>query len=82
MQLSRVTRIGRVESFTEGGRIVGHHSKVFIGIDASKNSNAVAIAEAGRDGEVCYLGAFDTGEAATRKWIARPAARHGKLTIC
>lgn len=61
---------------------MGHHSEAFIGIDTSKNSNAVAIAEAGRDGEVCYLGAFDTGEAATRKWIARLTARHRKLTFC
>lgn len=61
---------------------MGHHSEAFIGIDTSKSSNAVAIAETARDGEVRYLGAFDTGEAATRKWIARLAAKHGKLTFC
>lgn len=61
---------------------MGHHSEAFIGIDTSKNSNAVAVAEAARDSEVRYLGAFDTSEAATRKWIARLAARHGKLTFC
>jgi transposase len=44
--------------------------------------NAVAIAEGGRDGEVRYLGEFDTTEAATRKWIARLAAKYGKLTFC
>jgi transposase len=61
---------------------VGHHSEAFVGIDTSKSTNAVAVAVAKRDGEVRYLGAFDTSEAATRKWIARLAARHGKLTFC
>lgn len=61
---------------------MGQHSEAFVGIDTSKSSNAVAIAEAGRDAEVRYLGAFDTSEAATRKWIARLAATHAKLTFC
>lgn len=61
---------------------MGQHSEVFIGIDTSKLKNAVAIAEAGRDGEVRYLGEFDTTDAATRKWIAKLAAKYGKLTFC
>jgi hypothetical protein len=44
--------------------------------------NAVAIAEAGRKGEVRYLGEVDTGEAATRTLIAKLAAKYGKLTFC
>jgi hypothetical protein len=58
---------------------VGHHSEAFVGIDTSKNTNAVAAAEAGRDGEVRYLGAFDTGEAATRKWVGKLAATYCPL---
>jgi transposase len=61
---------------------VGHHSEAFIGIDTSKLKNAVAIAEAGRDGEVRYLGEFDTSEAASRKWIAKLASKYSKLTFC
>ena len=61
---------------------MGQHSEVFVGIDTSKLKNAVAVAEAGRDGAVRYLGEFDTTEAATAKWIARLAARHGTLTLC
>jgi len=61
---------------------VGHHSEAFIGIDTSKLRNAVAIAEAGRRGEVRFLGEVDTGEAATRKLVAGLAARYGKLTFC
>jgi transposase len=61
---------------------VGHHSEAFIGIDTSKLRNAVAIAEGGRTGEVRYLGEFDTTEAATRKLVAKLAAKYVKLTFC
>ena len=44
---------------------MGHHSEAFVGIDTSKLRNAVAIAEAGRRGEVRYLGEIDTSETAT-----------------
>jgi transposase len=61
---------------------VGHHSEAFIGIDTAKLRNAVAVAEAGRNGEVGYLGEVDTSEAATRKLVARLAAKYRKLTFC
>ena len=59
-----------------------HHNEVFVGIDTSKLKNAVAVAEAGRDGEVRYQGAFDSSAAVTRKWVARLAAKYGKLRFC
>ena len=55
---------------------MGHHSEVFIGIDTSKLRNAVAIAEAGRNGEVRYLGEIDTSEAATSKLVASLARKY------
>jgi len=61
---------------------MGQHSEAFIGIDTSKLKNAVAIAEGGRGGEVRYLGEFDTTAAATRKLVAKLAAKYGKLTFC
>jgi transposase len=61
---------------------VGHHSEAFVGIDTSKLKNAVAIAEAGRGGEVRYWGEIDTSEAATRKLIAKLEAKYSKLTFC
>ena len=61
---------------------MGQHSEAFIGLDTSKLKNAVAIAETGRDGEVRYLGEFDTTEAATRKLVAKLAAKYSKLTFC
>jgi transposase len=61
---------------------VEHHNEVFVGIDTSKLKNAVAVAEAGRDGEVRYQGAFDSSAAVTRKWVARLAAKYPKLRFC
>jgi transposase len=61
---------------------VGHHSEAFIGIDTAKLRNAVAIAEAGRNGEVRYLGEVDTSEVATRKLVAGLSARYRRLTFC
>ena len=61
---------------------MGYHSEAFIGIDTAKLRNAVAVAEAGRRGEVRYQGEVDTSEAATRKLVAGLAARYCKLTFC
>lgn len=61
---------------------MGHHSEAFIGIDTSKLKNAVAIAEAGRGGEVRYWGEIDTSEAATGKLVAKLEAKYRKLTFC
>ena len=55
---------------------------VFVGIDTSKLRNAVALAEAGRGGEVRFLGEIDTTDAATRKLVARLAAKYSRLTFC
>ncbi len=57
-------------------------SEAFIGIDTSKLKNAVAVAEAGRAGEVRYLGESDTTDAAVRKLAAKLSAKYSKLTFC
>jgi transposase len=59
---------------------VGHHSETFMGIDTSKSRNADA--EGSRGGKVRYLGEFRTTEAATRKLVAKLAAKFCRLTIC
>jgi transposase len=61
---------------------VGHHSEAFIGIDTAKLRNAVAVAEAGRRGEIRYLGEIDASAAATRKLVASLAGKYRKLTFC
>jgi transposase len=59
-----------------------HCSEVFVGIDTSKLTNAVAVAEAGRKGEIRFLGTFPADPASTRKWIGRLAAKHAKVSFC
>jgi hypothetical protein len=44
------------QSLKQGGRVVGHHTEAFVGIETSKLRNAVTIADGGRGGEVRYLG--------------------------
>ena len=39
---------------------MGRYSEVFVGIDTAKKKHAVAIADAGRDGETRYLGEIDS----------------------
>ena len=58
------------------------YSEVFVGIDTSKLKNAVAVAAAGRGGEVRFLGKIDTTDAASAKLVAKLAAKHGRLHFC
>ena len=57
-------------------------SEVFIGIDTAKAHNAVAVAEAGRDGEVRYLGTFDNTPDAVAKLVRKLADRYETLHFC
>jgi transposase len=59
-----------------------HHTEAFVALDTAKLRNAVAIADAGRNGEIRYLGEFDNTEAATRKLVTKLASKHARLTFC
>ena len=59
-----------------------HHSEAFVGIDTSKLTNAITIAEGGRAGEVRYYGEIPTTDAASRKLITKLAATYRTLTFC
>jgi transposase len=61
---------------------MGDYTEVFVGIDAAKLKNAVAIAEAGRSGEVRYLGEIENTREATRKLVAKLAAKYSRITFC
>ena len=51
--------------------------------DTSKLRNAVAIADAGRDGEVRFFGEIDNTPAATAKLVRQAfAAKYERLTFC
>ena len=57
------------------------HSVAYVALDTSKLRNAVAIAAAGRDGEIRYLGEIDNAPAATAKLARRLAKKHATLTF-
>ena len=58
------------------------HSVAYVALDTSKLRNAVAIAEAGRDGEIRYLGEIDNTPVATGKLVRKLASKHAALTFC
>jgi transposase len=61
---------------------MAHHSEAFVAFDTAKLRNAVAVADAGRNGEIRYLGEIDNTEAATRKLITQLASKYRRLTFC
>jgi transposase len=61
---------------------VDDYSEAFVGLDTSKLRHSVAIAEAGRAGEVRFLGEVENDETATRKLVKKLSARYRRLTFC
>src|SRR5439155_16548147 len=58
------------------------HSEAFVAFDTSKLRNSVAIAEAGRAGEVRFLGEIENSAAATAKLVRKLAGNYQRLTFC
>jgi len=58
------------------------HSEAFVAFDTSKLRNAVAIADAGRSGEVRFVGEIDNTAAATSKLVKKLASKYGRLSFC
>lgn len=58
------------------------HSEAFVAFDTSKLRNAVAIAEAGRSGEVRFLGEIDNTAGATANLVKKLAAKYDRLSFC
>src|SRR3954454_3848352 len=55
----------------QGGRSMAETTEAFVGIDVAKLRNAVAVADAGRDGEVRFYGEVDASPESTtspRRW--------------
>lgn len=61
---------------------MAEYSEAYVGIDTSKTRNAVAIAEAGRSGEVRYYGEIETTPAATRKLVKKLSGKYDQLYFC
>src|SRR6516225_153114 len=57
-------------------------SEAFVAFDTSKLRNAVAIADAGRTGEIRFLGEIDNTPAATAKLARKLADKYARLTFC
>jgi transposase len=58
------------------------HTVAYVALDTSKPHNAVAIARAGRDGEVRYLGEFPNDPTTTAKLVRRLAKQYARLKFC
>src|SRR5216684_2317572 len=61
---------------------MGDHIEAFVAFDTSKLRNAVAIAEAGRAGELRFLGEIENSGTATGKLVRKLAAKYERLTFC
>ena len=59
-----------------------NHSEAFVAFDTSKLRNSVAIAEAGRSGDVRFFGEIDNTPTATEKLVRKFVAKYGRLTFC
>ena len=46
-------------------------SEVFVGMDVSKDSHAVAVAESGRDGEARFYGEIGSDGASVRRFVRK-----------
>lgn len=57
-------------------------SVAYVALDTAKLRNAVALAEAGREGEIRFLGEFENTPAETAKLLRKLAARYGRLVVC
>ena len=56
--------------------------EAFIGIDVAKLRNAVAIADAGRDGEVRFYGEVDASPDSMRRLAGKLAGKYQRLHFC
>ena len=57
-------------------------TEAFVGIDVAKLRNAVAVADAGRDGEVRFYGEVDASPESMRRLAAKLASKHERLHFC
>ncbi len=54
----------------------------FVGIDVAKSRNAIAVADAGRDGEVRFFGEVDASQASMRRVVQRLASKFDDVHFC
>ncbi len=57
-------------------------SGVYVGLDTSKLKISVAVAEAGRDGDVRFIGDIDSTPEAVERFVVKLGKRHRRLAFC
>src|SRR3954469_24030463 len=65
-----------------GGRTMAEMREAFVGIDVAKLRNAVAVADAGRDGEIRFHGEVDASPESMRRLAAKLAGKYERLHFC
>ena len=65
-----------------GGRAMADYREAFIGIDVAKLRNAIAIADAGREGEVRFFGEVDASNSGMRHVVQRISAKFDRAHFC
>src|SRR5919199_5521310 len=73
---ARVAPDGPAPSLKHRGRAMQEESEVYVGLDTSKLKISVAVAEAGRDGDVRFLGGIDSTPEAVERLVRKLAKRH------
>ena len=58
------------------------YREAFVGIDVAKLRNAIAVADAGREGEVRFVGEVDASDACVRRVVQRIAAKFDHVHFC
>jgi transposase len=71
-----------MQSFNLEDRAMVAKTEAYVGIDAAKLRNAVAIAEEGRDGEVRYFGEVDASTESMRRMLTKLASKYERLHCC
>src|SRR4051794_4257927 len=73
---------GPARSLPRRGRAMQGDDEVYVGLDVSKLKVSVALAEAGRDGEVRFLGEVENTPEGIGRLVAKLAKRHRRLAFC
>src|SRR5215210_3428882 len=82
MRRTRVAPDRPVPSLTHRGRAMQQESAAFVGLDTSKMTISVALAEDGRHGEVRFLGDIDHTPEAVRRLVTKLAGQYRRLLFC
>src|SRR3712207_4469405 len=76
---ARIAPDGPAQGLTHRGRAMRENSEVYVGLDTSKLRISVALAQAGRDGEVRFPGDVDSAPEAVERLVRKLAKRPRKL---